>query len=95
MLISKFKKFLFIHIQKTAGRSFEAVLKKNLPDLESFMGTHDHALWAKEKLGEQYSDYYKVAFVSTPLGQTSFLVHDDSGKRNSDLVQKDIRYEEV
>ncbi len=66
MLISKSKKFLFIHIQKTAGRSFEAVLKKNLPDLESFMGTHDHALWAKEKLGEQYSDYYKVAFVRNP-----------------------------
>jgi len=38
VLISKSKKFLFIHIQKTAGRSFEVVLKKNLPDLESFMG---------------------------------------------------------
>ena len=66
MFISRSKKFLFIHIQQTAGRSFEAVLKKNLPDLESFMGTHDHALWAKERLGGQWSDYYKVAFVRNP-----------------------------
>lgn len=66
MLISRSKKFLFIHIQKTAGRSFEAVLKENIPDLESCLGTHDHALWAREELGDEYSDYYKVAFVRNP-----------------------------
>lgn len=66
MLISRSKKFLFIHIQKTAGRSFEAVLKDNVPDLESCMGTHDHALWAREELGDEWSDYYKVAFVRNP-----------------------------
>lgn len=66
MVISHSKKFLFVHIQKTAGRSFEAVLKENIPDLKSFMGTHDHALWAKEQLEEQWSDYYKVAFVRNP-----------------------------
>jgi len=66
VVISHSKKFLFVHIQKTAGRSFEAVLKENIPDLKSFMGTHDHALWARELLGEQWSDYYKVAFVRNP-----------------------------
>jgi len=66
VVISHSKKFLFVHIQKTAGRSFEAVLKENIPDLKSFMGTHDHALWAKEQLEEQWSDYYKVAFVRNP-----------------------------
>ncbi len=66
MLISRSKKFLFVHIQKTAGRSFEAVLKENIPDLENFMGTHDHALWAKEELGDEWSEYYKVAFVRNP-----------------------------
>ena len=66
MLISRSKKFLFVHIQKTAGRSFEAVLKDNLPDLESFIGTHDHAQWAREQIGEEWSDYYKVAFVRNP-----------------------------
>lgn len=66
MLISKSKKFLFVHIQKTAGRSFEAVLKDNIPDLESTMGTHDHALWAREEIGQEWADYYKVAFVRNP-----------------------------
>lgn len=66
MLISKSKKFLFVHIQKTAGRSFEAVLRDHLPDLETFMGTHDHALWAQEHIGNEWSDYYKVAFVRNP-----------------------------
>ncbi|MEM7008434.1 MAG: sulfotransferase family 2 domain-containing protein [Thermodesulfobacteriota bacterium] len=66
MLISRSKKFLFIHIQKTAGRSFEAVLKEHIPDLESYRGTHDHALWAKDELGDEWSDYYKVAFVRNP-----------------------------
>lgn len=66
MLISRSKKFLFIHIQKTAGRSFEAVLKENITDLESCMGTHDHALWAREELGDEWFDYYKAAFVRNP-----------------------------
>lgn len=66
MLISKSKKFLFVHIQKTAGRSFEAVLTENIPDLENFMGTHDHALWAKEKLSGEWNNYYKVGFVRNP-----------------------------
>ncbi len=66
MLISRSKKFLFVHIQKTAGRSFEAVLKENIPDLETFMGTHDHARWAKDKLGDEWADFYKVAFVRNP-----------------------------
>lgn len=66
MLLSRSKKFLFVHIQKTAGRSFEAVLKESIPDLENFMGTHDHALWAKDKLGDEWNDLYKVAFVRNP-----------------------------
>jgi len=42
------------------------VLKENIPDLENFMGTHDHALWAKGELGDEWSEYYKVAFVRNP-----------------------------
>jgi len=66
MLISESKKFLFVHIQKTAGRSFEAVLKDNIPDLKSLPGTHDHAAWVKEELGDKWDTYYKVAFVRNP-----------------------------
>jgi sulfotransferase famil protein len=66
MLISESKKFLFVHIQKTAGRSFEAVLMDNIPDLKSLPGTHDHAAWVKEELGDKWDEYYKVAFVRNP-----------------------------
>ncbi len=66
MIISRSKRFLFVHIQKTAGRSFEAVLKEHIPDLENFMGTHDHAVWAKERLSRNWNEYYKVAFVRNP-----------------------------
>ncbi len=66
MLISESKKFLFVHIQKTAGRSFEAVLKDNIPDLKSLPGTHDHAAWVKDDLGDIWDELYKVAFVRNP-----------------------------
>ena len=66
MLISESKKFLFVHIQKTAGRSFEAVLKDNIPDLKSLPGTHDHASWVRGNFGESWDEYYKVAFVRNP-----------------------------
>ena len=66
MLISESKKFLFVHIQKTAGRSFEAVLKDNIPDLKSLPGTHDHAAWVREDFGDKWDEYYKVAFVRNP-----------------------------
>lgn len=66
MLISESKKFLFVHIQKTAGRSFEAVLKENISDLKSLPGTHDHAVWVRGQFGESWDDYYKTAFVRNP-----------------------------
>lgn len=66
MLVSQSKKFLFVHIQKTAGRSFEAVLKENIGDLKSLPGTHDHALWVRDQFGDSWEEYYKVAFVRNP-----------------------------
>jgi len=66
MLISHEKKFLFIHIQKTAGSSITQLLSKSIPDLSSYRGTHDHAIWAKNDAEFIWSDYYKVAFVRNP-----------------------------
>ena len=73
MLISQSKNFLFVHIQKTAGRSFDAVLKSHIPDLEDLCGTHDHAVNAKELLSDEWSDYYKVALVQG-FGEVSAAV---------------------
>lgn len=66
MLISESNKFLFVNIQKTAGRSFEAVLIENIPDLKSLPGTHDHAAWVKDELSDKWDELYKVAFVRNP-----------------------------
>jgi hypothetical protein len=66
MLISHDKKFLFTHIQKTAGSSLTLQLSELIPDLKQYMGTHDHALWAKNKAEFVWSEYYKVAFVRNP-----------------------------
>jgi len=84
MRISHSKKFLFVHIQKTAGTSFVTVLKENIPDLKSFMGGHDHALLAKEQLGAKWSDYYKVAFVRNPWDRlvSWYTMIEEKGKQS-------------
>jgi len=66
MLISHDKKFLLTHIQKTAGSSLTLLLNESIPDLVPYMGTHDHALWAKNQGDFIWNDYYKVAFVRNP-----------------------------
>ncbi len=66
MIISQEKKFLFIHIQKTGGKSLGKVLMSEVPDAQFFLGTHDHASLAKCHMDEVWTEYYKFAFVRNP-----------------------------
>jgi hypothetical protein len=66
MLLSRSRKFLFVHIQKTGGRSLANFLKREIPDAQDFLGTHDHASWARQKLEPEWSQYFKFAFVRNP-----------------------------
>jgi Sulfotransferase family len=66
MLISREKKMLFIHIQKTAGSSILKILRSRVPDAKGYLGTHDHASRAKNRLGNDYDLYYSFAFVRNP-----------------------------
>jgi hypothetical protein len=67
MLISDDKKFLFVHVQKTAGNSVRQALESVIPDLRNFLGTHDRAMDAKRQLGDRaYGDYFSAAFVRNP-----------------------------
>lgn len=67
MLISDDRRFLFIHIQKTAGSSLRQALQGALPDLHPLLGTHDMARQAREHLGAQtYGQYFTAAFVRNP-----------------------------
>ena len=67
MLVSHRAKFVFVHVQKTAGISMETVLKQNFPDLEQWHGRHGHASDAIGEWGrERWEDYYSFAFVRNP-----------------------------
>ncbi len=67
MLVSHKAKFVFVHVQKTAGLSFESVLFRHFPDIERWHGRHGHARDAVADIGiEQWRDYYSFAFVRNP-----------------------------
>ncbi|GGA13492.1 sulfotransferase family 2 domain-containing protein [Okeania sp. KiyG1] len=69
MLISHKHKFIFVHVQKTAGQSVTETLKKNVPDLEKLVTQHKHgsAITGRDILGvDKWNEYYKFAFVRNP-----------------------------
>jgi hypothetical protein len=67
MLVSHSAKFIFVHVQKTAGMSFETVLKRHFPDVERWHGRHGHARDGVADIGlERWRDYYSFAFVRNP-----------------------------
>jgi len=67
MLLSETEKFLFVHIQKTAGTSLTQHLKTHLSNLDSVLKPHDPLLLAQRNLGINLDDYFKVAFVRNPF----------------------------
>ena len=66
MLISRSRKLLFVHIQKTGGTSIAAALRSAIPDATDILFTHDHARWARDHLGQDYDELFKFAFVRNP-----------------------------
>lgn len=67
MLISHQAKFIFVHVQKTGGKSFEALLQRHFPDLEHWHGRHGHARDGVAEIGlEKWRDYYSFAIVRNP-----------------------------
>lgn len=67
MLISKKKKFIFVHVQKTAGTSLRKVLKAQAPDARLWLGRHGHASSGIEAMGrEAWDRYFSFGFVRNP-----------------------------
>lgn len=67
MLLSESKKFLFVHIQKTAGTSLTRHLEQHLPDVTSILRPHDPIALAEQQLPLSLNQYYKAAFVRNPF----------------------------
>lgn len=70
MLYSPTNKFLFIHIQKTGGKSVERLLSSLVPDAMhhelSTSTPHASAMMVRESLRENFSGPYRFAFVRNP-----------------------------
>ncbi len=64
MLVSREKKFLFIHIQKTGGTSMSKFFKSNILDIEDYLKPHSPFTLVQEP---DYYHYYKVAFTRNPF----------------------------
>ena len=61
MLINHNYKFIFVHIQKTAGTSITSVLNE-IPGTEPLYYSHSQI----NVLKEEYEDYFKFCFVRNP-----------------------------
>jgi hypothetical protein len=89
MLISEASKLLFIHIQKTGGSSIARMLRRDIPDATTYLGTHDHASWAKEALGSRYDEFFKFAFVRNPWDRLvswySMIRQESKGQPRAEL----------
>jgi chondroitin 4-sulfotransferase 11 len=67
MLINKHKKFIFIHIQKTAGVSFERVLQQEFPGTTQWHGRHGRVIDGLAEMPiKEWKEYFSFAFVRNP-----------------------------
>lgn len=67
MLLSKKKKFIFVHVQKTAGTSLQQVLRAGAPDACIWHGRHGHASDGVAELGRQrWERFFSFGFVRNP-----------------------------
>ena len=67
MLISRKKKFIFVHVQKTAGTSLQQVLRAEAPDARLWHGRHGHASAGVAELGQQrWDEFFSFGFVRNP-----------------------------
>lgn len=65
MLISRSRKFVFIHNQKSGGTTIEIILQGQVPDLASLGSRHSFAV---EGIGliDNWDSYFKFIFVRNP-----------------------------
>lgn len=85
MIISEQKKYIYIHIPKSAGHSFFNLLTndKNMLNIEKrwnvnlnkILGAHKSAGYFKEKFKERYDNYFKFAFVRNPFDRMVSVYH--------------------
>lgn len=90
MLVSHQHRFVFVHVQKTAGSSFEAVLKRHFPDVQHWHGRHGHARTGVAEVGkDRWREYYSFGFVRNPWERlVSWYAMIDRHRRELPLHQR-------
>lgn len=90
MLVSKSVKFIFVHVQKTAGLSIEAVLRQQFPDVRTWHGRHGHAIDAIQEAGlVRWREHYSFAFVRNPWDRfVSWYSMIDRERRNLSWLRR-------
>jgi hypothetical protein len=66
MIVSRSRRVLFVHVQRTGGSTVSSLLLKHLPGAAPLGGQHAPATEAAELLGEETDQYFKFAFVRNP-----------------------------
>jgi hypothetical protein len=67
VIISDSHRFLFVHVQKTGGSTFDLAVQKVIPDVRSIPKSDRHASLALIlKLEPQLADYWTAGFVRNP-----------------------------
>lgn len=66
MYVSDKHRFVFVHIQKTGGMSFESLLSQHISDLRIVGGRHEHLSRVPTNLLNSWDDYFKFCFVRNP-----------------------------
>lgn len=90
MLVSETHKFLFVHIQKTAGTSITHYLKNAVPDVVNVLRPHDPLFFAEESMGLELKNYYKIGFVRNPFDRlvSWYSMIIKNGKKLSESEKK-------
>lgn len=98
-IVSKKYRFIFIHIPKTGGTSLaepsyqggEGVLSGILGEDDYRQAGHIRAVGLKDRMGQQWDDYFKFAFVRNPWDRMVSLYHyflQDTEKQASELGKR-------
>lgn len=90
MLINHEQKFIFIHVQKTAGISIESQLMHRLPSTELWHGRHGRAVDGINEIGlDVWSQYYRFAFVRNPWDRmVSWYSMIEEAKQNLPIYRR-------
>jgi hypothetical protein len=81
MLISHSRKFIFIHNQKTAGTTIEAILQEQVPDLTTLGLRHNFAVDGVDII-DNWDSYFKFIFIRNPWDRlvSWFSMHEEARK---------------